>query len=317
MAVLIIADRQKVLSQILFENKPVDSNYINKQASKWSARVYAVSKENRFYMFNTNWSDRVSFFPETKIATGIGVSYNNLALDLGITVLTQSEITDQKTTGLNFIGAIYNKQHVADIMLQVNKGYVAVGPDDSKTLRNDIRVFNFGINYDYLFNYTRYSFNAPFIGTQVQKKSAGSPMAGLFFTSYNVSGNDTTILPAAFRSGFNSDDLFSNANFFSGGITAGYAYTLVLPARFFIMASLTPGLALNIGETISDSTHILGSPVTFSPKLITRNSIGYAGNIFYALLSYSLDINDIALNNKSQLIYTPEKIKMVLGYRIK
>jgi len=296
-----------------------DTSYIDKAPSKYSVRVYTASKENHIYFFHQKWSDRITFHPETNFAAGLGFSYKTIAVDLGLTVYRKSIVPDQTTKGFNFIGSLYTNRNLVDVTFQTNNGFTESANDSGVTKnisRNDLDVFNFGVNYNYIFNYGKYSFNAAFIGTQIQKKSAGSLMAGAFLSYISVSA-DSNIILSQFLALYNPGDLYFKQMFYSAGVTGGYAYTLVLPHRFFITASLTPGITFSLTKAKNDSLNIFQRGPLVTPKLVTRDAIGYGGKKFYATASYSLDINVNGLGKKNFLVYTPEKFKLVLGYRIK
>jgi hypothetical protein len=266
--------------------KPVfDSVYIDEFPATWTVRVYTASKTNHFYLFNSSWKDRISFHPQTKLATGLGFSFHDLAIDLGLDTYTNSINSDQKTSGFNFIGSIYSNQHLMDVLFQINNGFTETATVEGKTTnitRNDIHVFNFGITYNYMFNFRKYSFNSSFIGTQIQKKSAGSPMIGFFFSNFLMTASDS-IIPAEFSPLFDPNTLASQANVFSGGGTVGYAYTLVLPYHFFLTASLNAGITLSLGEAQRDTLNVLSNIQTVTPKFISRDAVGYSGTKFYEL----------------------------------
>ncbi|HYV94810.1 MAG TPA: DUF4421 family protein, partial [Chitinophagales bacterium] len=297
---------------------PPDTNYIGGYSSKWSVRVFSALKTNTFYLFHSNWNHRISFIPETKVAAGLGLSFRDLAIDLGWDVYKSSVAQDQHTTGFNFIGSMYSNQNVVDVTFQINNGFTESADIEGKTVniaRNDINVFNFGVNYNYLFNYRRFSFNSSFIGTKIQKRSAGSPMIGGFFSNISITGKDS-IIPLEFSSLFDPNQVTSQATVFSGGLTGGYAYTFVFPHHFMITLSLTPGITFSLGESQRDSLNLFQNLVVIAPKLVTRDAIGYAGKTIYAALSFGLDLNATILGDKNLLLYTPEKIKFVVGYRI-
>lgn len=314
---ILLLPEEKTSAQLPVPNHPVDTNYIDTDPSKWSIRAYSVRKENRFYLTGANFTDIVSFIPENKVALGLGFSYHSFSIDLGFPVYQKNLVEGQHTVGINFLGSLYNKQHAIDIMFQTNTGFSQQSAESDTAIGfPEIRGFQFGIDYNYLFNYRRFSFNPPFIGTQIQKKSAGSPMVGVFFSSISINSNEPLELSSPNQEHPESPTSFTTANLFSAGLSAGYAYTLVLPYKFFISASLTPGILFTIGSTKLDTIQDIGNPITLSPKIQTRNSIGYGGKVIYGFFSYGLDVNVANLRNGNKLIYTPEKIKLVIGYRI-
>ncbi len=303
---------------ILFHKTTYDSAYIIKEASVYSIRAYSVSKYNHFNL-RDNSENKVAFVPDYKIAIGLGFSYKNLALDLGIPVFHTTKDTIH-TKNLDFIGAFYPNQNLFDIIAQSYKG-LFLNPDGSKgtnsfprQFRKDIKTLNLGIDYSYLFNYKRYSFIAPYIGTEIQRKSAGSLLAGGFVSYYHLTA-DSSIIPVGISGDLNESLQINKASLFSFGLTAGYAYTLVLPKRFFITLSATPGISFNTGEVTTVNNSKSNKPFTASFKLVSHDAIGYGGKKFYGLATVFIDNNYVSIANKNRLDYFPGKVKFILGYR--
>jgi len=298
---------------------PYDSNYIDRQPSKYGVRIYSSMKQNTFYFVNQKWSDRIEFQPAQKIAAGIGFSYKSFALDLGFAVYRHSLSPDQQTKGFNFIGTLYRGRNNIDITFEINNGFSATVKDSSgatkNITRNDVDALNFGVNYNYLFNYKKLSMNAAYSGTQIQKKSAGSPLLGVFVGDMNVVSGDSLISHDV-ASEINAAPRGDQANVFSFGITGGYAYTLVLPHRFYLSAYATPGISFSLSQSPRDSSDFYKNTIHLGGKLIAHASAGYAGKKFYVLLPVGIDVNIVGLGNKDFLVYTPTKLKLVFGYRI-
>ena len=317
----ILAQKDSVLSKFTLLRTDWDSNYIDKYPSRWSARIYIVSKSHRFNVTDEIDQDRINFDPKGKIALGFGVSYNSFALDLGANINAVQEDDGHHTSSVDLLSNLYTGQHALDINYQWYLGFFSSYSDEESDttisqFRDDVRTFNIGINYIYTFNFRRFSFNAPSIGTQIQKKSAGSVLAGLFFSYYDMRAN-TNIIPVERQPDFNDRAQFSEANLLSGGFLAGYAYTFVLPAHLFISLSLAPGLSLNVGDVKTQQYYSIGNPFTGSFKLISKNSIGYGGNKVYAFLSYNVDRNFVNMGDDNEMNYNLSKFKLLVGYRIK
>jgi hypothetical protein len=294
-----------------------DSNYYNRFATHWSVRLFSVSKNQTFSVLGKSDSARLNFRPNSKAAIGVGISYGTYALDIGFSVSNSREDSVNASESFDFMSGLYSGQHAFDLNFQHYAGFFSnfEHAATDTVFRNDIRTFTLGVNYNYNFNYGRYSLNAPFIGTEIQKKTAGTPLAGAFFYYYDLRSNET-LIPAAGDSVFNEYAHFTEANLFSMGLMGGYAFTLVLPAHFFITASLIPGISFNLGDAKTGEYYNIGHPLTISPKLVSRNSIGYSSRKFYALLSYYFDGNTVNMGNKNQLNYDLSKLKLLMGYRI-
>jgi hypothetical protein len=210
---------------------------------------------------------------------------------------------------------MYFGAHIIEITVQTYQHYsVEVFNTHNEALtkqfRPDIHTLNLGINYNYNFNHRKFSFNAASIGTQIQKRSAGTPLAGAFFSYFKLEA-DSAIISSTYA---NADAMITSANVVSAGISAGCAYVFKLPVHFYVMLSLTPKLALNSGgiKTDIDDQAI---PVRIVPGFLTRNAIGYSGKKFYGLLSVLVDYYTINITSYNRFTYDPVKLKILVGYR--
>ncbi len=320
-SILIISYKTSSLAQTIPKTKPVDTTYIGNNPYKWSVRLYSQTKYNRFNISGGS-SKRIFYTPTSKLSIGLGASYYNFFLDLGANVnYTRKSDTVSQTKNFDLLGSVYAVQHILDYTFQLYQGFFSdttktlSGLDkDPKTFRQDLRIFNVGANYNYLFNYKRFSFTAPFTGIQIQKKSAGSPMAGFFFSYYDLRA-DSAILPANISSEFNIKANISEANILSAGLLGGYAYTLVLPLHFFITLSANPGISFNIGDAKSIKYYSIGHPATVSFKLLSRNAVGYTGTRWYGFFSWLADAYYVPIGYGNHLTYNTGKFKFLVGYR--
>jgi hypothetical protein len=292
-----------------------DTNYIKYQTARWSIRAYGISKYNEFTF--SDQTARALFYPDIKLGVGLGISYHNLALDVALNIYSDNR--GHESENFSLVSALYFNQNLLDLEFQLYNRYT-VSVNDAATggtlsqYREDISVINAGINYDYNFNYRRFSFNAPFIGTQIQKHSSGSPLVGVFLNYFNLSA-DSSIIPKVLDNEFNPQLRLTEANLVSIGFTAGYAFTLVLPDHFYITLSVTPKLGVTSGEITGANNQSV--PIGLTPGVLTRNSVGYAGKKFYAFLSVLGDYNMISLGGNNTLYYDPLKAKFLIGYRFK
>jgi len=288
----------------------LDTNYIQVLAAKWSLRFHTISKYDQFTVSGPGYA--ASFKPDVKIAFGIGASYKNLAIDLGLNLISSDP--EHKSKNLALLSSMYMGANVIEIFAQKYQNYTVqvYNVNDEPIVdqfRTDIRTYNFGINYHYSFNHRRFSFDAASLGTQVQKRSAGTPLVGGYLSYFNLTA-DSAILSSNYA---NSDAQITRANLFAGGISAGYAYFFVLPAHFYVMLSLTPKLGLNGGNI--KSTEDKQIPISVSPGFLTRNAIGYSSKKFYGFLSALIDYDMGSTGSNNTFSYDPVKIKLLVGYR--
>lgn len=300
------------LSSIQFPQNP---EYINKLASKWSLRFYGVSKYDQFLFSGKNFAS--SYKPDVKFSTGIGVSYKNLTLDLATNFLSTDR--SHRSRNISLLSSVYSVAHLFEITIQLYHRYSTDIYDSSHTkihslFRPDIHTFNLGVNYNYNFNHTKFSFDASSIGTQIQLHSAGTPLAGIYLSYFDIAADSFLISPV-YAQQINTTNNITEANILSGGITAGYAYTLVLPKHFYIMLSATPKLGLHSPEIKTDFYRT--TPINMTPGLLIRSAVGFAGKKIYAFLLFNADYNYINIGSGNRISYDPVKAKLLIGYRFK
>ncbi|MBK9732339.1 MAG: DUF4421 family protein [Chitinophagaceae bacterium] len=305
-----------------------DTSFLNRAPSRWSIRLYSITKYQQFRMYSGSTEAGLRYAPNKFYGIGGGVSYNRLNLDLAFHSIANKPQNDSEheSSTFDFIGSLYAGQHLFEIFLQQSKGMfgsyeksaavTSTINDTTIGYRPDITAFNMGVDYNFLFNSNKLTF-ASLIGTEIQKKSAGGPMAGLFFSSYNLHA-DSSIVPAVYASVFEDHGELTDINTFNIGLSAGYAYTFVFPLHFFFTIALTPGFSFSRSEVKAyNEWYVAGNPVKVSLKLITRGALGYNGKKFYGILSMVNDQSLINISNENQFQQDLGKIKFVVGYRIK
>lgn len=288
----------------------LDTGYITILPSKWSVRIYSASKYDQFTFSGAGFTS--SFKPDVKVSVGIGVSYKHLGLDVGWGFYSSDP--SHKSKSFSLLSSLYFRAHMLEITAQEYQYYSArvfnaSNEPSADQFRTDMHTLNLGLNYNYNFNNRKYSFKAAFKGRQIQKRSAGSPLAGAYLSYFNLNA-DSAIISSAYA---NTEARITQATLFTVGVAAGYAYTLVLPAHFYIMLSLTPKLALNGGNTKTTIDHSV--PINITPGFLTRNAIGYSSMKWYSLISVLVDYNSINTGSGNRLSYDPVKVKMLVGYR--
>jgi Domain of unknown function (DUF4421) len=212
------------------------------------------------------------------------------------------------------LSSLYAGQNIFEFSLQTYSHFSSnvtgsSGDEIQSEFRKDVSAYNLGINYNYNFNHSKFSFNAPFIATQIQKRSAGTPLAGGYVSFFHVH-SDTPLLIVDKFPAFSADSLFTIADLFTIGLTAGYAYTFVLPAHLYITLSGNVKLAYNAGST---SNHTL--PFQVMPGFLTRDAVGYSGRRIYGFISGLLDYNEVKIRTNEYVSYDPIKVKALVGYR--
>ncbi|MBX7107067.1 MAG: DUF4421 domain-containing protein [Chitinophagales bacterium] len=304
-----------------------DTAYLNRSPSKWSIRLYTISKYQQFRLYSGSTGASLRYAPNKFLAIGGGASYNRLNLDLAFYSFSnnpQDDNTHESKT-FDFIGSLYTGQHMFEIFLQQSTGMFGwlyenggILPSAADTLipfRPDINAFNVGADYHFLFNSERMTF-ASLIGTEVQKRSAGGALLGVNFNSFNLHA-DSSIVPVGWSAFFEDHGELNQLNIFNLGLSAGYGYTFVFPLHLFLTLSIAPGISFTRSEVYADNAwYVAGDPVKVSFKVISRGGFGYSGNKIYSILSLVNDQSLINLNHKNHFQEDLGKVKLVFGYRL-
>lgn len=303
-----------------------DTAYINRAPSLWSIRLYSVNKYQLFRVNSRSTDASLHYAPNRFYALGIGGSYQRINLDLGVSAFVSKPQNDpvNKSRVFDFIGSLYAAQHLLEFYLQNgngmfgwlrNNGNPAFPADTIIPYRHDINAFNFGLDYNYLFNSRKITMGT-MIGTEIQKRSAGGALAGIFFSAYHLHA-DSSIVPVAYDPVFEDHAQFTDLGFFNLGLTGGYAYNVVLPRHLFLTLSATPGFSLSRSEIKAFNVwYVGGEPVNVAFKLIVRAAFGYGGKKMYGVVTVVNDRTFINFSNKNYFNQDIGKLKLVLGYRL-
>ena len=263
----------------------------------------------------------ISLQPNGTGSIGLGFNYRwmGFGFSLGLPASRQSIEEKGETGRFDMQLSYFGKRLVADGFIQQYKGYYMANPSDFITWDHDyypkakdIWVFSFGGSVHYIFNSERLSIKAAYLRNQIQRKSAGSFAAGLFFYKDRVGSEQGFVppdLPVVLRQ---SVDL-KEFDAFTTGISAGYIHTFVMNGNFFLNVSMFPGIGYrrfditNLDDT-SRSIHTLGV------QLVARSSAGYEFKHFYMGLSLSVILRNFSYH-ASEVNLGTGQVRLTIGKR--
>lgn len=306
-----------IADHILYRNN--DTNYIQNYGDQVALKVVGLTKINYFRVRDQTNKTSIKYRPTRDINLGLGMAYKFFAFDvtLGLGLNNNSDLQDQRS--IDFQARIFSSKQLISTTMQYYQGYrlsdvygLSIQPNDSVVNREDIRTMNFGLQYMYAFNYTKFSMKAPFVFNERQKKSAGSVIVGATFSIYSLT-SDSSIVPVELSPYLNSSTHLSSLNAFNLGIRAGYMYTFVFAKHFFVTGSVIPGLVLNYGDYEVENGYKL--PTTLNFSFNTMNSLGFNGNRFFAGMSFISDTFYVQIEKKQRLEVGSGKINAFVGYR--
>lgn len=302
---------------LLYRNH--DTNYISNYGNKVAVKLVALNKYNYFRIRDRVNDARIRYRPVRDVSLGVGVSYKWFALDITFALGLQNNSEFENTRSFDFQGSMFSSKQYISATLQYYQAYtlgnvtgVDVPLSDASKRREDIRTINFGLQYMYAFNYTRFSFKAPFVFNELQRKSAGSPILGASFNMF-VMNADSSILPPEAAESFDPLLRMLDLSVLSASVSIGYMYTFVYKKHFFLTLSLIPGINFNGGDFFTDSRNYI-SP-NFNFKINTMNAIGYNSKKVFTGVNYLLDGFFSRLDTKQSVEIGHGKFSLFVGYR--
>lgn len=304
---------------LLYRNH--DTNYISNYGNEIAVRLVAVNKYNYFRVRDRINNTRLRYRPVHDISLGMGVSYKWFALDITFALGLRNNSEFENTRSFDFQSSMYSSKQFISAAIQYYQGYklsniagtdANVKVSEESGRREDIRTINFGLQYMYAFNYTRFSMKAPFVFNEVQRKSAGSPILGAGFNMF-VMDADSSIVPTEIADYFEPGLHLKDLNVLSASISLGYMYTFVYKEHFFLTLSLIPGINLNGGDFFTDSRNYIAPHINL--KLNSMNAIGYNGRRFFVGFNLLADSFFSRLEKKLVAEIGHGKLSFFVGYR--
>ncbi|MBC7920199.1 MAG: DUF4421 family protein [Ferruginibacter sp.] len=310
-----------VFAQRSNQSDQVDSDYVADFPEIASARVGVAQ---RYFNFNlkskVDPGKKVFYAPNVRGTYGIGVYYRKLGLEfsVGLPAGDRENTLFGKTKSFDFQINSYGQKLGYDVSFQSYRGFYQKNPREFDTQwsvirgypqRADLRALNAGLNVYYIFNQSRFSYQAAFNQTERQLRSAGSPLLlGSLFHSHLRS--DSTLYPV---SGATPQGIaFEDGSFNILAFAPGYVHTFVLNKDFYVSPSLFWGLALRQQAYRVDGRYQSGLDV--GQKVNFRLAAGYYGRKTFAGINVVLDNNRMDLENV-RLKTSGVNIKFFAGYR--
>jgi len=144
---------------------------------------------------------------------------------------------------------------------------------------SDLSILSYGLNAFYMFNSKQFSYKAAYIRNVVQKKSAGSFSAGIFFYQ-DLAKSNSGFVPEEISDSIWSGFDLTEFNAMSLGLSAGYQYTFVIRGNLFISLQGTPGLGYRrlSGSSVDGNLGIVNQ---LAGQVQARLAIGYEFKHFY------------------------------------
>ncbi|MBO4397616.1 MAG: DUF4421 family protein [Bacteroidaceae bacterium] len=237
-----LIDKRKIIKeqidsvlQAKYDRVSYDTNYISRPQTHLTLKVRANVSGNSIHQRGTIEGDKTKADLKTDHKATLSVSASYLGITAGLAINPSSLSGRSKDYELN-INA-YNNRYSIDASYQMSKtlaGDMYRGGTTHHIERGYIDMKTLNITGCYIFNHRRFSYPAAFTQSYIQKKSAGSWLAGI---SYQGGRIETTDQAA---------ENFPESRIYIGhfGIGGGYGYNLVVKNKWLFHLSTMPTLVL-------------------------------------------------------------------------
>lgn len=291
----------------------VDTTYIASTGKRWKAEI-----------ISNNWADSYSFYfdktpvrmlSDFKYSLGGYLSY--MAVSVGYT-LDMGDIIGNKPSNhrkleFNFscarfsLDAYYSSNDDGTIIRHF--GHY----EDGKWINypfKDLQLKTYGIDGYFFFNNRKYSQAAAYKFTKIQRRSAGSLIAGLSATRYDID-MDFSILPEEMQIYLPGDQRRYRFNYIDYCLLVGYGYNAVMGKHWLFNITALPSIGFK---------HSLGVATVdeyrdrFSMNLKGKLSFVYNNKDFFAGLVGKFD-GRWYMSQEYQFFNSIESISLSVGFR--
>ncbi|MGQ8335746.1 DUF4421 family protein [Sunxiuqinia sp. A32] len=276
-------------------NNKLDSNYIQSFYNDLIVRVYSSNKNNFIQFKDVANSFPLKYRPNDFYTIGLGFNYKWFGLNIGakIPFLSNDDSKYGETTSLGLQSYIYARKFTLDILALHTKGYYLnlkrIGDfinynESNYYWRRDMLTRNYGANFNYVFNNSRFSYKAAFKQNELQKKSAGSVIAGVGLFLLNVDADSAFVPREIDEKYFANWRALKTFQSYSLSANVGYAYSLVPAPNWIFTGSCKLGVVVQQSRWNS-----LGAD-TWKSKIGSSSEIRFSGgrhfNEFYLGASF-------------------------------
>lgn len=310
---------------LLSPKKPYwDTSYITSNKHKLTVTVPIARKYHGFNFIDLERKQALKFSPNNYYH--LGFNFSNIIVTFGFYpgIRFGAKPNKGNTSSRDYQVTFIGRRVITDVNYQRYRGFylfntkdyeINVLDADNVLIRPEINVFSFGVNTMFIFNYKKYSLRGAFSFTDVQRKSAGSFMAGLYHSYTFFTAGKSAIIPVALDSLYSPElhDI-NQISLITVGLSGGYGYTFVY--KKIILSS-----AINLGfggqKTNYTTTDERGHTLSINPSvnLNAKAAIRYDNlRFFIGLLSNytnNYTLNPELFNTESYIA----RLVVFSGYR--
>ncbi|MBV6647035.1 MAG: DUF4421 domain-containing protein [Cyclobacteriaceae bacterium] len=295
-------------------------------SDQFSIKLFLLNKSNEIKHHDGLTKKKITYKPNESVNFGFGINYKWLGFDLAFSLPNANDDNDVfgRTRRFDLQSSLFLHKFVVDVGYQRYKGYYGSNPSlydpgfdstGSYPIRPDIITSAFNISSFYIFNHKKFSYRHAFTFNEIQRRSAGSFLAGAYFNTYKMDA-DSTLVPIALRDEFDPEADFRGVQYVSMGITLGYAYNFIFLKHFYVSATLAIG-AGPVFEHIPERDDLPTSrDVDSTPFALARAAFGYNGLKWFAGMSLFGISGGGQEDHESHIERGSNNFRLHLGFRL-
>ncbi len=299
-----------------------DTTRIKDCSQDLSLWFYSIDKNYKLGVLNQVSKKELKVSPNGQ--TNIGLGFNYKWMGLGIAFKPPFSGNDDdiygKTKRLDAQFNIFSRSFGMDMFFQYYKGYYVENPKDFVKTWNkeaypqlsNLETASLELSAYYFTNHKKFSYRAAFVRNEVQLKSAGSPIFGVYARTDIASipgGIIPNDLPDSLKIDYDVNGYVSN----NYGMSFGYTYSFVIWKKFFINLSLVPGLGVKTLKVFTNKGDFFPK-IGLSGRIVGRTAIGYEHKYFYLGISQITITNNFTYN-ELKFSASTTKVRFFIGKR--
>ncbi len=253
-------NKKNVIYSFLKSFNEIDSTYIEPQHYNYTVMLQNTTTYE-IYNLTSKSGQAVTFAPKPIIKLGPYFGWRWVFLGYTFDINHLSNSNNKK----EFDISLYSSQIGIDLYYRKSgKDYLikSIKFSDGQISRKEmafsgIEVGIKGFNIYYIFNHKKFSYPAAFSQSTVQKKSCGSPLIGIGYTSHSLKLDYNKlhdiiadVADSHHKEKVDSGLMFNHVKYVDYSVSGGYAYNYVFARNCLFAASLSLAVAYkrSIGE---------------------------------------------------------------------
>lgn len=293
-----------LLAPAVFAGGDIDTNYVQKFKNIFSVKVFLVNngytysltpRNNPLFTEKQQKDAQVIFNPYIPPAIGIALNIEGVAAAYVFQLKNNfmDTLGRAKSAFKQFQLNIYKTKFGFEAYYQDYQRFYYHYKGDQVLLKNynsDIRAYQFGVNAVFLFNGAKFSYNAAFNQSVLQKKSAGSWLLNVA-AKFNELSNKG-LIPDSVKAFYGMyTDLQRNRNY-AFLLQTGYAFDLT-KSNFYFAGALLGGLGIQ-SQTYQFP---IGKFYKIAFPFVGRGkvSLGYNGKLFFTGVFANADVSQTSI----------------------